>query len=54
LRTRAHAHGAVPFAVAGTGVKPHGQASYDEPTAAAGPLSFAKGHDLMRWFLGSG
>ncbi len=54
LRTRAHAHGAVPFAVAGTGVKPHGQASYDEPTAAASPLSFAKGHDLMRWFLGSG
>ena len=52
LRTRAHAHGAVPFAVAGTGVAAQGQASYDEPTAAASPLSFARGHELMRWFLG--
>jgi 2,3-bisphosphoglycerate-independent phosphoglycerate mutase len=36
LRTRAHAHGAVPFAAAGTGITPGGQGSYDEPTAAAG------------------
>src|SRR6266545_6811089 len=52
LRTRAHAHGPVPFAVAGTGIDPHGQATYDEAVAAASPLTFAHGHDLMRWFLG--
>jgi len=52
LRTRAHAHGAVPFVVAGTGIKPNGQASYDEAVAAASDLSFEKGHELMRWFLG--
>ena len=52
LRTRAHAHGAVPFAAAGTGLAPQGQTSYDEPTAASSPLAFARGHELMRWFLG--
>ena len=52
LRTRAHAYGAVPFAVAGTGITPGGQAAYDEPTADASPLSFDPGHGLMRWFLG--
>jgi 2,3-bisphosphoglycerate-independent phosphoglycerate mutase len=51
LRTRAHAHGAVPFTVAGTGVTANGQPSYDEVVAAASALSFAKGHDLMNWFL---
>jgi 2,3-bisphosphoglycerate-independent phosphoglycerate mutase len=51
LRTRAHAHGPVPFAVAGTGVAPGGQPSYDEAAAAAGK-SFARGHELMPWFLG--
>jgi 2,3-bisphosphoglycerate-independent phosphoglycerate mutase len=52
LRTRAHAHGPVPFAAAGTGLAAQGQTSYDEATAAASPLRFAQGHDLMRWFLG--
>ncbi|HZT82317.1 MAG TPA: phosphoglycerate mutase, partial [Gemmataceae bacterium] len=52
LRTRAHAHGAVPFAAAGTGIAPKGQQSYDEATAAASEVSFGKGHELMRWFLG--
>jgi 2,3-bisphosphoglycerate-independent phosphoglycerate mutase len=52
LRTRAHAHGAVPFALAGTGIAPKGQSSYDEATAAASDLAFEKGHDLMRRFLG--
>jgi 2,3-bisphosphoglycerate-independent phosphoglycerate mutase len=53
LRTRAHAYGAVPFAAAGTGIAAHGQERYDEAVAAAGPLTFAKGHELMPWFLGS-
>jgi 2,3-bisphosphoglycerate-independent phosphoglycerate mutase len=52
LRTRAHAYGAVPFAVAGTGVAPAGQSGYDEQVAAAGPLAFDPGWGLMRFFLG--
>lgn len=52
LRTRAHAHGAVPIAVAGTGVQSKGQKSYDEIVAAQAELAFEKGHQLMPWFLG--
>lgn len=52
LRTRAHAHGAVPFAMAGTGIVAGDQATYDEATAAAARLSFARGHELMPRFLG--
>ena len=52
LRTRAHAYGMVPFAVAGTGVAPRGQSSYDESVAAASELEFDPGWKLMRWFLG--
>jgi 2,3-bisphosphoglycerate-independent phosphoglycerate mutase len=52
VRTRAHAYGAVPFVVAGTGITPGGQASYDEVVAAVSPLSFDPGWQLMRWFLG--
>jgi 2,3-bisphosphoglycerate-independent phosphoglycerate mutase len=51
LRTRAHAHGAVPFAVAGTRIDSHGQPSYDEVVADAATLAFEKGHELMKWFL---
>jgi 2,3-bisphosphoglycerate-independent phosphoglycerate mutase len=53
LRTRAHAHGAVPFTVAGTGIAPAGQTSYDEVVAAAADLAFDKGFQLMPWFLSS-
>src|SRR5262249_32921316 len=52
LRTRAHAHGEVPFVFAGTGVAARGQPSYDEAVAAASDLAFDKGHDLMPRFLG--
>jgi 2,3-bisphosphoglycerate-independent phosphoglycerate mutase len=52
LRTRAHAYGAVPFAAAGTGIEAKGQWAYDEETAARSELSFEKGRELMRWFLG--
>jgi 2,3-bisphosphoglycerate-independent phosphoglycerate mutase len=52
LRTRAHAHGAVPFALAGTGVAPRGQPSYDEAVAAAADLAFDPGYQLMKTFLG--
>jgi 2,3-bisphosphoglycerate-independent phosphoglycerate mutase len=52
LRTRAHAHGPVPFAVAGTGIPAHGKDSYDEAVAAHSERVFARGHELMSWFLG--
>jgi 2,3-bisphosphoglycerate-independent phosphoglycerate mutase len=52
LATRAHAYGAVPFALAGTGIAAKGQASYDEAVAEKSDLVFAKGHELMRLFLG--
>ena len=52
LRTRAHAYGMVPFAVAGTGIASKGQPSYDEVVAEESDLAFEKGHELMRLFLG--
>jgi 2,3-bisphosphoglycerate-independent phosphoglycerate mutase len=51
LRTRAHAHGAVPFAMAGTGIAAGGKAAYDESAASGGSLVFEKGHELMKRFL---
>ncbi len=52
LRTRAHAYGAVPWAIAGTGIAASGMASYDESVAAASPFRFDPGWGLMRTFLG--
>jgi 2,3-bisphosphoglycerate-independent phosphoglycerate mutase len=51
LRTRAHAYGPVPFALAGTGIAAKGQPSYDEAVAAASELAFEKGYELMPRFL---
>ena len=50
LRTRAHSYGAVPYAVAGTGISAGGQTAYDEVIAAAG-RTFDPGWRLMEWFL---
>jgi 2,3-bisphosphoglycerate-independent phosphoglycerate mutase len=52
LRTRAHAYGAVPVAMAGTGISPNEGATYDEVVAEQSSLVFDRGHELMRWFLG--
>src|SRR5947209_7160135 len=52
LRTRAHAYGMVPFAVAGTGITSNGKSSYDEAQAETSELAFVRGHELMPWFLG--
>jgi 2,3-bisphosphoglycerate-independent phosphoglycerate mutase len=52
LRTRAHAYGPVPFALAGTGIAAQGQSHYDEPTADASPLAFDQGWKLMGYVLG--
>jgi 2,3-bisphosphoglycerate-independent phosphoglycerate mutase len=51
LRTRAHAHGFVPFTMMGEGVPPGSHPGYDEVVAQAGSLSFARGCDLMPSFL---
>ena len=51
LATRAHAHGAVPFAACGTGIAPDAATRYDEPTAATTGLSFDPGWHLMKWWL---
>jgi 2,3-bisphosphoglycerate-independent phosphoglycerate mutase len=51
LATRAHSHGAVPFAVAGSAIPARGQQSYDEMVAAESDVAFEKGHQLMPWFL---
>lgn len=51
LRTKTHSHGYVPFALCGAGIAPSGSVTYDEPTAAASPLVFPRGCDLMPYFL---
>lgn len=53
LRTRAHAYGAVPFAIAGHGIAPRGASTYDEVSADASDLSFDPGWQLMQWLLKS-
>jgi 2,3-bisphosphoglycerate-independent phosphoglycerate mutase len=52
LRTKTHSHGAVPFAVCGTGIQSSDVTTYDEPSAAASSLAFEEGWKLMCYFLG--
>jgi len=51
VATKKHAHGWVPFAACGHGLRPSGQSSYDELSAAATHLQFANGWELMPKFL---
>jgi 2,3-bisphosphoglycerate-independent phosphoglycerate mutase len=51
VRTRSHAHGYVPFVMAGTGIPADPHVSYDEIAAASSPLVFDPGHELMAKFL---
>ena len=53
LRTKTHSHGYVPWAMCGTGIIPDVAQTYDEVAAAASPLIFDRGCDLMPYFLGS-
>jgi 2,3-bisphosphoglycerate-independent phosphoglycerate mutase len=53
LRTKTHSHGSVPFAVAGTGISPDAQMTYDERSASASELVFDEGWKLMGWLMGS-
>ena len=52
LRIKTHSHGAVPFALAGAGIAPDTDASYDEIVAGRSELSFEQGWKLMGHFLG--
>jgi 2,3-bisphosphoglycerate-independent phosphoglycerate mutase len=52
LRIKTHSHGAVPFALAGSGIGPDASTSYDEPSAAKSALAFDQGWRLMGHFLG--
>ncbi len=52
VRTKTHSHGDVPFALAGAGVAPDAQTTYDEVSAARG-LAFEEGWRLMNYFLKS-
>jgi len=51
LRTKTHAHGFVPFAIAGSEVEPDAAITYDDPTADKSPLVFEEGWQLMSHFL---
>jgi 2,3-bisphosphoglycerate-independent phosphoglycerate mutase len=51
IRLKTHNHGAVPFAMSGSGLKPDAAATYDEIAAATSPLAFEQGWRLMRYFL---
>ncbi len=51
LRTKTHSYGYVPFAMCGTGIQPDAAVTYDEVAAAAAPLVFDRGCDLMPFFL---
>ena len=52
LSTKTHSRGPVPFLIAGTGIAPSGQLSYDEVAAAASGQSVEPGFGLMSNFLG--
>ena len=52
LRTKTHAHGFVPWTIAGAGINPDGAASYDDPTADKSARIFDEGWKLMSYFLG--
>ncbi len=53
LRIKTHSHGAVPFAICGTGITPDAATTYDEIAAANSPLAFEAGWKLMGFFLGA-
>jgi 2,3-bisphosphoglycerate-independent phosphoglycerate mutase len=51
LRTKTHSHGLVPWAMAGTGIKPDRFTTYDDPTAERSDQVFDEGWRLMGAFL---
>jgi len=53
LRTKTHSHGYVPFAIAGSRLRPDAATRYDDPTAQASELVFDEGWRLIGYFLGT-
>jgi 2,3-bisphosphoglycerate-independent phosphoglycerate mutase len=51
ISTKTHSRGPVPFVMAGSGIEPNGQKTYDEIAAAAGGASILPGWKLMGDFL---
>jgi len=51
--SKKHNHGDVPFVIAGTGIKPDAQRTYDEVAAKASGIHLPKGWDLMDLFIKS-
>lgn len=51
LRTKTHAHGWVPFTIAGSGIEPDSATRYDDPTGAQSRLAFEEGWRVMGYFL---
>lgn len=51
LRTKTHSHGFVPVAMCGSDIAAARMPTYDEAVAAASPLCFDKGCDLMPAFM---
>jgi 2,3-bisphosphoglycerate-independent phosphoglycerate mutase len=51
LRTKTHAHGYVPWTVAGSGIRPDESTTYDDPAAERSELVFEEGWRLMEQFL---
>lgn len=51
--TKKHSHGMVPLVMAGAGIEPDAQTTYDEASAGASGRRFDKGWDLMDAFIKS-
>ncbi len=51
LRLKTHAHGYVPFAIAGTGIPKSGSAGYNERVAEQSGMIFEEGWRVMEYFL---
>jgi 2,3-bisphosphoglycerate-independent phosphoglycerate mutase len=51
ITTKTHSRGPVPFVMAGSGIKPSGQQTYDEVAASASGASILPGWKLMGTFL---
>jgi len=51
ITTKTHSRGPVPFVMAGSGIEPSGQKTYDEIAAAASGVSILPGWKLMGEFL---
>ena len=49
--TKKHSHGMVPLLIAGTGIEPDSQSTYDEVACEAAEKRFEKGWDLMSAFF---